>query len=406
MFEELEPAPADSIFGLNEQYLRDGHPHKINLTVGVYQDEQGQTPILKCVRDAEQRLVRTESTKDYLSMNGLAEYNRAVADLVLGNDRSGIESDSTATLQTLGGTGALRLTADFLASSLNLRHIWLSDPTWPNHLGIFRAAGLTPQTYRYLDPRGTALDFSGMMEDLQQIPAGSPVLLHAVCHNPTGFDLSPPQWEELAELIAKHRLITVLDFAYQGLGESIEGDAGPIRLFCERRLPMFVCSSFSKNMGLYGERVGACSIVLPAERTAAAVLSHLKLHARCSYSNPVRHGASLAALVLTQPKLRAAWIAELNAMRVRLQQLRELWLRTLRQMAPSLEFDFIQTQRGMFSYSGLDARQVQQLREKYSIYALQNGRVNIAGIRPDNVERLCTAIADVCGAAVHSRSSA
>ncbi len=406
MFDHLEPAPADSIFGMNEQFLRDPNPNKINLTVGVYQDELGHTPILGCIHEAESRLLSTETTKDYLSMDGLADFNHAVAELVLGANNPLVKSPSVATLQTLGGTGALRLTADLLAKSLGHSKIWCSDPTWPNHLGIFRAAGLNPQTYRYLDSRGTGLDFAGMMGDLQQVPEGSAFLVHTVCHNPTGVDLSSPQWEELAELVAKHRLITVFDFAYQGLGESIERDAWPIRLFCERRLPLFICNSFSKNMGLYGERIGGCTVVVEGKSTAATLLSHLKLHARCSYSNPVRHGAQLAAMVLGSPDLQSAWVAELNGMRVRLEHLRELWIATLREIAPSLDFGFIQLQRGMFSYSGLSPQQVQVLREKYSIYALNNGRVNIAGIRADNVERLCAAIADACGIPEHSRSLA
>lgn len=407
MMEHLEPAPPDSIFGLNDQFLRDSNPDKINLTVGVYQDEHGRTPIMRCISLASQRLLDTETTKDYLSMDGLAEYNRAVAELVLGAELCRREGAHTATLQTLGGTGALRLSADLLAKSLGHTKIWCSDPTWPNHLGIFRAAGLNPQTYRYLNPRGTALDFSGMMEDLQGVPAGSPYLVHAVCHNPSGIDLSSAQWEELADLAANRRLITVFDFAYQGLGESVEQDAGPIRLFCERRLPLFVCNSFSKNMGLYGERVGGCTVFAPGQPTAATLLSHLKLHARCSYSNPVRHGAQLVAMVLNNSDLRESWLSELNGMRRRLKHLRELWIATLRDVAPGLEFNHILSQRGMFSYSGLSPQQVQSLREEYSIYALNNGRVNIAGIRHDNIGRLCAAIANVCQAsAAHSRSMA
>ncbi len=406
MFDKLEPAPADAIFGLNEQFLRDPNPDKINLTVGVYQDEHGLTPIMACVHEAERRLLSTEKTKDYLSMDGLAEYNRAVAELVLGTNNKAAKSRCTATLQTLGGTGALRLTADLLAKSLNQANIWYSNPTWTNHLGIFRAAGLNPQPYRYLNEQGTGLDFSGMMGDLQLIPEGSAILVHTVCHNPTGFDLSQSHWEELAELVAKRRLITVFDFAYQGLGESIERDAWPIALFCESRLPLFICNSFSKNMGLYGERVGGCTVVVDTEKAAATLLSHLKLHARCSYSNPVRHGAQLAAMVLGSADLRATWVNELNAIRVRLEQLRELLFETMRETAPQLDFGFVQSQRGMFSYSGLTASQIQKLREKYSIYALSNGRINIAGIRPNNVAPLCHAIADVCGVNTPSRSLA
>lgn len=402
MFEHLEPAPPDSIFGLNDLYLRDPHPQKINLTVGVYQDESGKTPILQSVQEAGARLAQRETTKDYLAMGGLAEYNSAVAELVLGRELA--SSDRVVALQTLGGTGALRLSADLLARSLGHTRIWHSDPTWANHTGIFRAAGLTPVAYRYVQARGTQLDFTGMMDDLQRIPLESALLVHAVCHNPTGFDLNRAQWEQLAELVRERRLVTVFDFAYQGWGDSLERDAWPIRHFCSLDLPLFVCSSFSKNMGLYGERMGCCLFMGPTAAAGQSVLSHLKLHARCSYSNPVRHGAYLAATVLNSPDLRVQWENELNGMRMRLRQLRELWLEAMREFSPHLDFDFVLQQRGMFSYSGLDAQQIQTLREKYSIYALSNGRVNIAGIRPNNVERLCTAIAEVCGQLAHSRS--
>lgn len=402
MFEHLEKAPPDSIFGLNDLFLRDKNPHKINLTVGVYQDESGETPILQCIQQASSRVSAAETTKDYLSMDGLTEYNRAVAELVFGPELA--SRDCVASLQTLGGTGALRLTTDLLAKSIGHERIWHSEPTWTNHLGIFRAAGLTPVPYRYLTPRGTGIDFGAMLEDVQKIPEESALLVHTVCHNPTGFDLDSSQWEQLAEVVRRRRLLTVFDFAYQGWGDSLERDAWPIRHFCSLGLPVFVCSSFSKNMGLYGERVGCCSFMVSDAASARSVLSHLKLHARCSYSNPVRHGAYLASTVLNSPDLRTQWVTELNAMRVRLRQLRELWLESMRETAPHLDFDFVLSQRGMFSYSGLESRQIQILREKYSIYALNNGRINIAGIRPENVERLCTAIAEVCEQLAHSRS--
>jgi aspartate/tyrosine/aromatic aminotransferase len=406
MFEQLQHAPADAIFGLNEQFLRDPNPDKINLTVGVYQDEHGQTPILECVREAERRLFASEATKDYLSMGGLSEFNQAVSKLVLKSSHSAGEARASATLQTLGGTGALRLTGDLLARSLDHKSIWYSEPTWPNHLGIFRAAGLNPIPYRYLDPRGGGLDFSGMLEDLQRIPRGSAFVVHTVCHNPTGFDLSHAQWEELAELASQRNLIAVFDFAYQGLADSMEEDAWPIALFSERGQPYVVCSSFSKNMGLYGERVGACTIVVDSDRTAATLLSHVKYHARCSYSNPVRHGAQLAALVLNSADLRAKWLAEVQTIRERLKRLRELLVETLHEIAPRIDASHIPVQRGMFSYSGLSEAQVIALREEFSIYALNNGRINIAGIRPENVERLCRAIASVSGLPAAAKSLA
>jgi aspartate/tyrosine/aromatic aminotransferase len=404
MFDDLTPAPADSIFGLNDLFLRDTNPDKINLTVGVYQNEHGRTPILDCVRDAESALLASETTKDYLSMDGWPDFNRAVADLVLSSGGDPVRTAGTATIQTLGGTGALRLTADLLADSLGHRSIWHSDPTWPNHLAIFHAAGLEPVPFRYLDASATGLDFAGMVADLRRIPDGSPVLLHTVCHNPTGIDLSDEQWEELVDVLLAKRLIAVLDFAYQGFGTSVERDAWPVTLLARQGVPLFVCSSFSKNMGLYGERVGACTVIVDDDLTAANLLSHLKAHARCSYSNPVRHGPQLAALVLGNASRRAAWLRELDGMRVRLAELRRLWIETLHDIAPHLDFRFILEQRGMFSYTGLDPSQVQMLRDRFSVYALNNGRINVAGIRPENVERLCVALGEVCNANRPSRS--
>lgn len=395
MFSHVQPAPPDSIFGLNDQFLRDPHPHKINLTVGVYQDEHGRTPVVAAIKRAEARLLESETTKDYVSMDGWAEFNSGVAELVLGPKNPAYLAGRYTTLQTLGGTGALRLSADLLATTLGQVRIAHSAPTWPNHLGIFRAAGLEPQPYRYFDPRVNDLDFAGMRDDLRELPEGTPVLLHTVCHNPTGFDLELEQWEVLAELFESKRFIALFDFAYQGFDRSVDADREPIEMFCERNIPLLICSSFSKNMGLYGERVGACTVVAPNAAQAAALHSHLKLHARCSYSNPVRHGAQLAAAVLHDDQLRHDWLCELDRMREQIDEQRGLLLRHLRDKAPHMNFEFLGKQRGMFGFSGLNPDQARILREQYSIYMLGNGRINIAGIHPHNVERLVEAIAAV-----------
>ncbi len=395
MFPHLQPAPADSIFGLNDRFIRDPNSQKINLTVGVYQDENGNTPILPAVKLAERQLLGCESTKDYLSMDGLDEFNSAVSALVLGEDLAAYREHRFATLQTLGGTGALRLTADLLVASLGCTVAAICEPTWPNHVGIFHAAGLELRSYRYFDPRTNDLDFDGMIDDLGETPVGTPVLLHTVCHNPTGFDLDSTQWRELVALFAEREFIAVFDFAYQGFDRSIEEDRNPIRLFCDGSIPLFVCNSFSKNMGLYGERVGACTIVADSQETADTLKSHLKHHARCSYSNPVRHGAQIAARVLNDSQLRSDWIADLNHMRRRIDRQRRLLLSTLQDKMPQSNFEFLARQRGMFGFSGLGHEEVRRLRDEYSIYMLNNGRINIAGIHEGNVERLCDAIARV-----------
>jgi aspartate/tyrosine/aromatic aminotransferase len=394
-FSHLQPAPADSIFGLNDRFLRDSNPAKINLTVGVYQDAQGRTPILRSVKTAERQLLESETTKDYLSMDGWESFNSAVSALVLGETNPAYRQQRYSTLQTLGGTGALRLTADLLAHSLGHEAIAVSEPTWANHPGIFRAAGLELRPYRYFDPQHNDLDFNGMQDDLRDLPEGMPVLLHTVCHNPTGFDLSGSQWRELAELFVDKHFIAVFDFAYQGFDRSISQDREPIELFCARGSPLLVCNSFSKNMGLYGERVGGCTAVLESSAVAATVKSHLKQHARCSYSNPVRHGAQIAALVMNQADLRGEWIGELNEMRTRIDRQRALLLASLRDKVPYLDFSFLTRQRGMFGFSCLGSEEVQRLRDEFSIYMLNNGRINIAGVHEGNVERLCDAIARV-----------
>ncbi len=404
MFSKLQPAPPDSIFGLNDQFLRDPHPHKINLTVGVYQDEHGKTPVVAAIHRAERRLLETEITKDYVAMDGWAAFNAGVAELVLGTKNPAFAARRFKTLQTLGGTGALRLSADLLAVTLGHQRIAHSNPTWSNHFGIFRAAGLEPQPYRYFDPRANDLDFSGMLADLRALPDATPVLLHTVCHNPTGFDLEPEHWEALAGLFESKRFVAVFDFAYQGFDRSVDADREPIELFCEREIPLLICSSFSKNMGLYGERVGACTVVAPTPEQAAALHSHLKLHARCSYSNPVRHGAQLAASVLQDAALRQEWLIELDRMREQIDEQRGLLLRHLREKAPQMNFEFLAKQRGMFGFSGLNPEQTRILREQYSIYMLGNGRINIAGVHPHNVERLVDAIAAVTSVPVAHRT--
>ena len=395
MFDDIQPAPADAIFGLAEQFRADPNPEKINLILGVYQDSSGKTPILDCIRAAQQIVREREASKSYLPIDGLSEYNALVARLVLGEGEI-VEQGRFATVQTPGGSGALRLAGDLLFRLSNqVPVIWMSNPTWANHRPIFEAARLKIETYPILDPQGTGLDFSAMMETIEQIPAGDALLLHTVCHNPTGVDLSPDQWRQLAACVHQRRLLPIFDFAYQGFGESIEADRYPIQTFAELGCEPFICSSFSKNMGLYSERVGALTMVGHSAEKCQSLLSHMKVCARCNYSNPPRHGASLAATVLGTDELRQQWVAELEAMRQRINETRQSLIHRLNELTSASRFDFVGRQRGMFSYSGLTPAQTDRLRETYSIYIVGSGRINVAGVQNDNLERLCTAIAAV-----------
>lgn len=396
MFADLPLAPPDAILGLSEAFKQDKNPHKINLSVGVYKDEQGNTPILACVKEAERRLLASEKTKGYLSIEGHAEYAARVQELLFGADHEVLSSKRAVTAQTPGGTGSLRVAADFLKKHFPRAKIWQSKPTWANHPAIFSAAGMTVETYAYIDAAGRGLDFAAMLAALKQIPAGDVVLLHACCHNPTGIDPTPAQWKEIASVVHERGLLPLIDFAYQGFGEGLVEDAAGLREFAKPGRELLVSSSFSKNFGLYGERVGALTVVTTSEDAAQRALSQVRISVRTNYSNPPTHGAAIVATVLADAELRKQWEQELAAMRDRIHAMRRLFVETMKKKAPQHDFSFLQSQSGMFSFSGLSNMQVDELKNKHGVYVVgSGGRINVAGMTRDNMQPLCAAIAAV-----------
>lgn len=396
MFSDLPLAPPDSILGLTEAFKQDQNPHKINLSVGVYKDEQGHTPILACVKEAERRLLASETSKGYLSIEGHAEYAARVQELLFGAGHEVLTSKRGVTAQTPGGTGSLRVAADFLKKHFPRAKVWQSKPTWANHPAIFAAAGLPVETYAYLDASARRLDFPAMLAALRQIPAGDVVLLHACCHNPTGIDPTPAQWQEIAGVVHERGLLPLVDFAYQGFGDGLNEDAAGLREFSQPGRELLVCSSFSKNFGLYGERVGALTLVASDADAAQRALSQVRISVRTNYSNPPTHGAAIVAAVLADAELRKQWEQELAAMRERIHQMRRLFVETMRQKSPQHDFAFLADQKGMFSFSGLTNVQVDELRTKHGVYVVGNGgRINVAGMTRENMGPLCTAIAAV-----------
>lgn len=393
MFETLRPAPPDAIFGITEAFAADSNPQKINLAVGVFKDAQGQTPVLACVKAAERRLVESETTKTYLGIEGLADYREHVRRLVFGD---AVAADRVAVVQTPGGTGGLRVLADFLAAHLSGATVWVSNPTWENHTNIFASAGLATDSYRYLDASKTRLDFQGMLDDLTaKARPGDVVLLHACCHNPTGVDLSPEQWSQVAELVVERKLLPLVDFAYQGFGAGLEEDAAGLRTLLGRCEELLVASSFSKNFGLYSERVGAAALVAGEAAAAKAGLSQLKRAVRSNYSNPPRHGAAVVATVLGDAELTALWTQELTAMRERIAAMRQALVEALRAGGAKRDFTFLLDQSGMFSYTGLTPMQCDRLRSEQSIYIVGSGRINVAGVSSGNLPRLSEGILSV-----------
>lgn len=395
MFESAPLNPPDSIFGLIEQYKKDSNPDKINLSVGVYQDESGETPVMKCVRMAEQKLLDAAGSKKYLPIDGTPEYREAIGRLVLGDALFDQDSVFSSSAQTPGGTVSLRLAGETLRRVFNVDTIWMSNPTWANHPKIYEAAGLKVEKYDYLDESGTGLDFDRVLESLSQAQPNQAVLMHTVCHNPTGVDPSVEQWKQLGALVRERKLYPVFDFAYQGFGESIEADALPIRSFVEAGGEAIICNSFSKNFGLYAERVGGITAVSHDADVAAAMLSQIKLTIRTMYSNPPLHGGAIVHTVLNDPELRTLWETELAEIRNRILELRTAFVDAMQQRIPDKDFQYINAQRGMFSYSGLTKAQVDRLQSEYAIYALGSGRINVAGINSSNLDRLCDAIASV-----------
>lgn len=398
MFSTIQPAPPDPILGLTEAFRADPNPAKINLAVGVFKDAHGQTPVLASVKAAEQQLVDSQTTKSYMPIDGSPTYGKLVQTMLFGESHDIVSAARSRTADTPGGTGALRVAADYLKQNHPDATVWLSNPTWANHHGIFNAAGLPTQTYAYLDPQTNALDFDGVLAAMKNIPAGDVVLLHGCCHNPTGVDPTLEQWRAIASAVAERGVLPIVDFAYQGFGVGLEEDAAGLRAVTAACDELLVCSSFSKNFGLYRERVGALTLVAKDSATADTVVSQVKAVIRRNYSNPPAHGAEVVSIILSDDTLRTQWEAELAAMRNRINQMRTAFKDGLDKRGVKLTpqgNDFITQQNGMFTMSGLSKDHVAALREKHGIYIVGSGRINVAGMTPDNLPVLCDAIADV-----------
>jgi len=398
MFENVPLAPPDAIFGLTEAFKRDPNPDKVNLGAGVYQDEAGQTPVLACVKEAERRILAREASKTYLPIDGAPEYGAAVQELIFGRGHALPASRRTVTAHGPGGTGALRVACDLVKRVRPETTVWLSAPTWPNHPQILEAAGLAAASYPYFDPRGNGLDASGLFDALARTAAGDVVLLHGCCHNPSGVDPTLEQWAQIGDLLARRQAVPLIDFAYQGFAAGVGEDAEGIRALCERLPELMICSSFSKNFGLYNERVGALTVISASAASASAVRSQMKSLIRASYSNPPAHGSAIVTTVLADAELRASWQQELAGMRGRIQAMRRLFARELESRGVELSAagnDFIVEQTGMFSFSGLSRKQVLRLRDEHAIYIVDSGRLNVAGMTQGNMARLCDAIAAV-----------
>lgn len=395
MFERIAAAPADPILGLADLFRADDRPNKINLGIGVYKDETGKTPVLTSVKKAEQYLLENETTKNYLSIDGIADFGRCTQELLFGADSTLISSQRARTAQTPGGTGALRVAADFIATQTSAKRIWVSNPSWPNHKNVFAAAGLEVCEYDYYDAARHTLDFDGLLSSLNAAQAGDIVLFHGCCHNPTGIDPTAAQWAQLAELSLAKGWLPLFDFAYQGFARGLEEDAEGLRAFAASHQELIVCSSYSKNFGLYNERVGAFTLVAADAAVVDTAFSQVKATIRANYSNPPAHGAAVVATILGNKDLRALWEQELTSMRERIQRMRQLFVNTLQEKGAKGDFSFIISQNGMFSFSGLTKDQVVRLRDEFGVYAVNSGRVNVAGMTPDNMSPLCEAIVAV-----------
>ena len=395
----VELAPRDPILGLTEQFNADPNPVKVNLGVGVYCDETGRLPLLKCVRIAETAMAETPKARGYLPIDGIASYDHAVQGLVFGAHSEALSQERVATVQALGGTGGLKIAADFLRrlqpAGRPPARVLISDPSWENHRGLFEGAGFVVENYTYYDAARRGLNVPGMLAALNAVPGGSIVVLHACCHNPTGYDLNLSQWQEVVAIVKAHGLVPILDMAYQGFGDGIAEDGAVVGMFIAAGLEFYVSTSFSKSFSLYGERVGALSVVCDAKESAARVLSQLKRVIRTNYSTPPAHGAQVVAAVLTTPALRAQWEEELGAMRLRIQEMRRLLRTKLEAKLPGRDASHITTQKGMFSYSGLSQEQMQRLRAEFGVYGLDSGRICVAALNHANIDRVVEAIAKV-----------
>ncbi len=391
----VEMAPKDPILGVTETYNADTNPKKVNLGVGVYYDDDSKVPVLQSVRTVEQKLAETAMPRNYLPIDGLQAYNRAVQEVVFGADSEAVKNGHIVTVQTLGGTGGLKVGADLLRRLSPNAEAWISDPSWENHRALLEFAGFKVNTYPYYDAATHGLRFNDMLACLDKLPAGAVVVLHACCHNPTGVDLNMAQWEKVIEVVKARNLMPFLDIAYQGFAEGLDADAAAVRAFTQACPAVFVSSSFSKSLSLYGERVGACSVVTENADQAAKLLSQIKRVIRTNYSNPSTHGGQTVATVLTTPELRKQWEQELGLMRDRIKTMRRQLVDKIRAQRADFDFSYVVDQRGMFSYSGLTREHVRRLREEYSIYALDSGRICVAALNSKNIDYVANAIAKV-----------
>ncbi len=395
LFTHIEMAPRDPILGLNEQFGSDPNPNKVNLGVGVYTDENGKLPLLKCVSSAEQAMAEAAKPRGYLPIDGIAAYDAAVQVLVFGADSDVIKAKRVATVQALGGTGGLKVGADFLKQVNPNAQVLISAPSWENHRALFTRAGFDVAEYPYYDAATRGIDFAAMRGALQAAPAGTIVVLHACCHNPTGVDLTSAQWDEVVAIVKARSLVPFLDMAYQGFGQGIVEDGAAVGKFVASGVDLFIATSFSKSFSLYGERVGALSVVCKSAEETSRVLSQLKIVIRTNYSNPPTHGAQIVATVLATPALRAQWEDELAGMRVRIKAMRSALVDKLAAAGVKHDMGFIAQQQGMFSYSGLKAAQMQRLRSEFGIYGVDSGRICVAALNARNIDAVVAAIAKV-----------
>ena len=391
----VEMAPRDPILGVTETYVADTNPGKVNLGVGVYYDDNGKVPVLECVRRAEQQIAATPLARNYLPIDGLQAYDRAVQGLVFGADSDALRGGRIVTVQTLGGTGGLKVGADLLRRIDPGAQVWISDPSWENHRALFEYAGFTVNTYPYYDPATHGINFDAMLATLHKLPAGAIVVLHTCCHNPTGVDLLPEQWSRVIEVVSARGLVPFMDLAYQGFAENLDADAAAARRIAQACPFVLVSNSFSKSLSLYGERVGTLSITTGNADEAARVMSQVKRVIRTNYSNPPTHGGQAVATVLTSPELRTLWEHELGQMRDRIKLMRRQLVDKVRALRADFDFSFVVQQRGMFSYSGLSKEQVDRLRSEYSVYAIDSGRICIAALNSKNIDYAAKAIASV-----------
>jgi aromatic-amino-acid transaminase len=395
LFTAVEMAPRDPILGLNDQFAADSNPNKVNLGVGVYFDDNGKLPLLQCVQAAEKAMMDKPSPRGYLPIDGIAAYDNGVKALVFGAESDVVKSGRVSTVQAIGGTGGLKIGADFLKKINPTAKVLISDPSWENHRAIFTNAGFEVGTYAYYDAANRKVNFEGMLADLNAAAAGTIVVLHACCHNPTGYDITAAQWEQVIAVVKAKGLVAFLDMAYQGFGHGIAEDGAVIAKFVASGLNIFVSTSFSKSFSLYGERVGALSVVANDKEEAARVLSQLKIAIRTNYSNPPTHGGAVVAAVLNNPELRAQWETELGEMRVRIKAMRQKLVDGLKAAGVQQDMSFITTQIGMFSYSGLSKDQMVRLRSEFGVYGTDTGRMCVAALNSKNIDYVCKAIAAV-----------